>query len=84
MAVTLQPSQTAPGLTNSVSGNSLVLAWPADHTGYRLEVQTSNLANGVSTNHDYWTMVQGTTTNNSVTILLDKSLRAEFYRLVYP
>ena len=84
MAVTLQPSQTAPGLTNSVSGNSLVLAWPADHTGYRLEVQTSNLANGVSTNNNDWTTVQGTTTNNSVTILLDKSLRTEFYRLVYP
>ena len=80
----MQPNRTAPGLTNSVSGNSLVLAWPADHTGYRLEVQTSNLANGVSINHDYWTTVQGTTTNNSVTILLDKSLRTEFDRLVYP
>ena len=48
--VLLQPSQTVPHLTNSVSGNNLVLSWPADHLGYRLLVQTNNLNKGVSSN----------------------------------
>ena len=49
--VLLQPSQTVPKLTNSVSGNNLVLSWPADHLGYRLLVQTNNLNKGVSGEH---------------------------------
>ena len=37
-------------ITTSVSGNVLTLSWPADHTGWRLIVQTNNLAAGISLN----------------------------------
>ena len=83
MAVTLQPSQTAPGLTNSVSGNSLVLAWPADHTGWRLQTQTNSLAIGL-TNRSVWITIPGSTNTNSVTFPVVKTNPPVFYRIVYP
>ncbi len=71
-------------LTAVQSANSLTLSWPADHTGWRLLVQTANLANGVSSNTNDWTTVSGSTGVDTVTITLDPTKPAEFYRLVYP
>ncbi len=84
VAVTQQPSQTAPILTYSVNGNMLTLNWPADCTGYRLEVQTNYLTDGISGNTNDWMTVAGTTTNNAVTLPMDVLSRCNFYRLVYP
>ena len=39
----------------TVSGNVLQLSWPADHTGWRLLVQTNHLAAGISVNTNDWT-----------------------------
>ena len=64
-----------------VNGNKLELSWPADHTGWRLQVQTNSLATGLSTN---WVDVPNTATVNSVTNALDPSNGAVFYRMVYP
>ncbi len=80
----LQPSQTVPKLTNSVSGNNLVLSWPADHLGYRLLVQTNNLNKGVSANISDWGTVAGSTTNTSMSIPIIKATNNAYYRLVYP
>jgi hypothetical protein len=83
--VLLQPSQTVPHLTNSVSGNNLVLSWPADHLGYHLLVQTNNLNKGVSGNINDWGTVAGTTTILSTNIAIIKSgVTNEYYKLVYP
>jgi PKD repeat protein len=80
-----QPSQTVPHLTNSVSGNNLVLSWPPDHLGYRLLVQTNNLNKGVSGNIGDWGTVPGSTnlTGTSITIL-KTGVTNMYYKLVYP
>jgi hypothetical protein len=85
VAVLLQPSLTVPKLTNSVSGNNLVLSWPADHLGYRLLVQTNNLNKGVSGNTNDWGTVSGTASVTTTNIaILRVGVTNEYYRLVYP
>jgi hypothetical protein len=75
---------TPPKLTNSVSGNNLVLSWPADHLGYRLLVQTNNLNKGVSANISDWGTVSGSTNITSMSIPIIKTTNNAYYRLVYP
>jgi len=67
-----------------VSGNTLTLNWPTDHIGWRLLVQTNNLASGISSNTNDWSAVSGSGATNQATITVDPSKPAEFYRLVYP
>ena len=82
--VTKLPSQTVPTLTTSVSGNILTLAWPADHLGYRLLMQTNNLANGVSGNLNDWATVPGSTATTTTNITILNTNLNEYYQLVYP
>jgi hypothetical protein len=80
-----QPSQRVPNLTNSVSGTTLTLTWPADHLGYRLLVQTNNLANGVSGNIADWMTVPGSQSITSTNIgIITAGVTNEYYQLVYP
>ncbi len=82
LAVSVTPvSPTPVWLTNAVSGGTLTLTWPADHTGWRLQVQTNTLATGINTN---WSDVPGSTATNSVNQPLDANSGSVFYRLVYP
>ena len=47
----VNPVSTVPtNLVWSMSGTNLNLLWPSDHTGWRLLVQTNNLAGGISSN----------------------------------
>jgi len=72
-------------LTNSVSGNSLVLNWAADHLGYRLLVQTNNLNKGVSGNTNDWATVANSTSITATNIAIIKAgVTNEYYKLVYP
>jgi hypothetical protein len=73
-----------PTLANSLSGNTLTLAWPADHLGWRLLVQTNNLVSGISTNHLDWGTVANSTNVTSEAITIDPAKPTEFYRLTYP
>jgi hypothetical protein len=83
--VLLQPSLTVAKLTNSVSGNNLVLSWPADHLGYRLLVQTNNLNKGVSGNINDWTTVANSTAITSTNLAIIKAgVTNVYYKLVYP
>jgi subtilase family serine protease len=67
-----------------VSGTNLNFSWPADHIGWRLIVQTNNLANGISLNTNDWGTVSGSAVTNLITIPIDSSKPGEFYRLIYP
>jgi hypothetical protein len=71
------PSPTL--LTNSVSGSTFSLSWPAGQ-GWRLQQQTNSLERGLSTN---WVYVTGTNVS-STNIPLEKTKPAVFYRLVFP
>lgn len=71
-------------ITFSVSGNTLTLSWPQDHTGWRLLEQTNNLQYGVSANTNDWTTYPGSTATNQVGITINATQPAGFYQLVYP
>ena len=75
---------TPTNITTSVSGNVLTMTWPADHTGWRLIVQTNNLAAGISSNPTDWMTVAGSQSVNTTNITMDPALPTEFYQLVYP
>jgi autotransporter-associated beta strand protein len=77
--------QTAPtNLAWAVSGTNLSLSWPGDHLGWRLLVQTNNLAGGVSQNTNDWKTVYNSQQTNRIVLPVAPALTAEFYRLVYP
>ncbi len=75
---------TPTNLTTTVSGTTLTISWPPDHTGWRLLEQTSNLATGVSANPADWTEVAGSASVNTTDVTIDPTLPTKFYRLVYP
>ena len=66
-------------LTNSISGSTLSLSWPAGQ-GWKLQVQTNSRSVGLSTN---WTSVtDGSVSSTNITV--DKVQPTIFYRLAYP
>ena len=75
------PSTTMVPVTTSVSAGNLNLAWPSDHLGWRLQVQTNTLGAGLGTN---WNTVTGSTSVTNVTIPVNPANGAVFYRLTYP
>jgi len=70
----------ATSITYSMGGGNIILSWPSDHTGWRLQVQTNALATGLGTN---WFDVAGSATTNSVSQPMDLINGSVFYRLVY-
>jgi hypothetical protein len=75
-------SSVATNLTFAAqAGGTLQLSWPADHTGWTLQVQTNGAGTGLSTN---WQNVGGSTTTNQVVVPVVPANGAVFYRLVYP
>ena len=72
---------TGPGtITNSISGNTLTLTWPAGQS-WRLEAQTNSLTTGLSPTG--WSSVSGVS-DGSATMTVDASKPTVFYRLIYP
>jgi cellulose 1,4-beta-cellobiosidase len=74
--VSARPVSTIPP-TSSIAllGNQLQLSWPADHTGWRLQVNTN-----LSTTN--WLDVAGASTTNQITT--QPTNANAFFRLVYP
>ena len=74
-------SMTLPLLNMASGGGQLQFIWPQDHTGWRLEVQTNSLANGLGTN---WVTVSGSNGTNQMTFPINLTNGSFFGRLVYP
>jgi hypothetical protein len=77
-AVTIATNPT--NIVATVSGNSLVLSWPGDHTGWTLQAQTNSLSAGLGTN---WVDVPGSVLVNAVTNPISPTNASVFYRLKY-
>ena len=78
----IQSIATNPtNLTAVVNGSHLDLSWPADYTGWRLEVQTNSLGVGIATNWSTW---PGSAATNAVSVPIDPANPTVFYRLAYP
>jgi len=84
MAFTFGPATPASlipiQLGASKQNGQLLLTWPADHLGWRLQTQTSFSNKGIGTN---WTTVAGSTVTNQVLLPLSTA-GGVFFRLVYP
>lgn len=63
-----------------VSGNTLSLTWPADHTGWTLQAQTNSLASGLGTN---WFSLPNSASGNTFNITIDPTQGSVFYRLFH-
>jgi autotransporter-associated beta strand protein len=73
---------TAPtNITFSVSGTTLTLSWPLDHTGWTLQAQTNAPGAGIGTN---WSVVPGSASLNQVVIPINRANGSVFYRLISP
>jgi 4-phytase / acid phosphatase len=62
-------------ITASVSGNTLTIAWPADHIGWILQAQTNGLSNG------QWFDLPGSDAVNAMVTPMNLANAAVFYRL---
>jgi hypothetical protein len=72
---------SAPQLGAQVTATQLQLTWPPTHIGWRLETQTNSLATGLGTN---WVSVSNSTETNQVTMPLNATSGAVFFRLMRP
>lgn len=77
-------NSTPPNFNYSFSDNALTLSWPESHIGWQLQEQTENLSRGISNINADWSMVPDTDSVNEVTIPIDESKQAGFYRLILP
>jgi len=75
------PSNQPTNLVLTVTGGQLQLAWPADHLGWRLEMQTNGLGIGLNTN---WVTVSGSAITNQDAIPITLANGGAFFRLAYP
>jgi len=75
---------TPTNIVASVSGGNLNVSWPADHTGWRLLIQTNSLATGLRPATNNWSTVPGSTTVNSMSIPINPVNPTVFLRLIYP
>jgi len=80
LAANQPPPPTVPTtMSFSLIGNTLLLSWPANYLGCRLE------SNAVSvTASGAWFTVSGSASNTQISIPLDSSSSNVFYRLAYP
>jgi len=77
----VSPVNTMPAnIVGTVVSNQLQISWPADHIGWRLEVQTNTLGLGLSPN---WVSL-GYETTNAASCPVDPGPGSVFYRLAYP
>ncbi len=82
----LIPSAAGPSspatLTNSITGSTLTLKWPAGQS-WRLVSQTNSLSTGLNPNNAAWTTVSGVG-DGSATITINPANPTVYYKLVYP
>jgi hypothetical protein len=75
------PSNVPTNLNLQADGNQLQLSWPADHLGWRLQIQTNSVGLGLGAN---WITVSNSTNINAANIVINPAIGSAFLRLVYP
>jgi hypothetical protein len=71
----------AVSLTLALTNGALQFSWPADHTGWTLQVQTNSAGAGLGTN---WVSLSATAATNQFSAPIAVTNDAVFYRLVFP
>jgi hypothetical protein len=75
-----QPATNPTNLTAVLSNGTLSLAWPADHIGWSLQMQTSTLSSGLGTNR---VTVKNSASTNLTFIPISPMNPSVFFRLKY-
>jgi len=75
------PSDQPATLALQTVGGQLQLAWPPDHQGWRLQIQTNSLGLGLGTN---WVTVPYSTNVIQASLPISPTNGAVFLRLIYP
>jgi hypothetical protein len=71
-----QVSATPVQLSSILAGNELQFAWPADHMGWELQVQTNSLEAN-------WFAIPGTDVTNQISLAVNPSNGNMFFRLIH-
>jgi hypothetical protein len=82
--VVARPASTIPppvgfSLVNNGAQNGIQFNWPADHTGWRLLMNTNGLGNP-----DAWFAVANSAATNQIWLPFDLAQNNVFFRLVFP
>ncbi len=75
------PSDVPTNLMFNLSGTNLQLAWPPDHRGWQLQIQTNDLRRGLGTN---WVTAPDSTNSTQFNLPLNPTNGSVFLRLIYP
>jgi hypothetical protein len=70
-------STVSPSINDALSGNLLILSWPADRIGWRLQTQTNSL-------FGIWVNVPNSPMTNQMSFQLAPNVGSVFYRLRFP
>jgi hypothetical protein len=82
LPVSAQPVSSAATSLNLVfNTNQLQFTWPADHTGWLLQIQTNATGAGLGTN---WLAVPNSDLSNQFSAPVSSAAGSIFFRLVSP
>jgi hypothetical protein len=80
--VSAHPVSSAPiQVDYALNANQLEIAWPPDHTGWQVQVQTNSSSTGLGTN---WVTLPETMGTNRYSVPIDSGSGSAFYRLFHP
>ncbi len=75
------PSNQPMNLVLVATNRQMLLSWPQDHLGWRLQIQTNSLGNGFGTN---WVTVPNSTNVIGTNIVINPTNGSVFFRMIYP
>ena len=75
------PSALPTNIVFQLASGQLQLSWPQDHLGWRLEIQTNSVRQGLGTN---WVTVPNSTNHDAESIPVNPANGSVFLRLAYP
>jgi hypothetical protein len=79
-ALSIAPeSLSSTNIGMQLSETNVILSWPTDHVGWKLQVQTNGLNSG-----NTWLNIPGSDTTNKWRIPMNQTTTGAFFRLIYP
>jgi hypothetical protein len=66
---------------STINGTNIILQWPGDHTGWRIQAQTNPVTVGLYTN---WATLAGSSLTNQIIMPINPANGAVFFRMIYP
>jgi hypothetical protein len=66
---------------SKLNSTNLILQWPGDHTGWRIQAQTNLLTTGLGTN---WSDLAGSSLTNQIVMPNGKTNGTVFFRMISP